>query len=154
MQTFNTNTLVVVDMQPYFSCEKQILQTCKREIKKAIAANNHIVFLEFTNCGVTDNELMLMMIEKGYSNYSIVSKNQNDGSLAIADKIKPGIANLSSFRVCGVYTDACVFDTVKGLLKRFNCNVEVVRDAVRTTDMFIQLDFLEKMSKLSSVSVV
>ncbi len=146
--------LVIIDMQPYFECEKQILETCKKEIKKAIDNKNHIIFLEYVDCGVTDNELMLLVIKKGYSNYSIVSKNKNDGSTAIAEQVKSEHVNLSSFRVCGVYTDQCVFDTVRGLLRVFpGCNVEVMKDAVRTRETLIQIEYLDRMQGLTSVVV-
>ena len=150
----DSSTLVIIDMQPYFACIKQILTTCKEEIKKAIKNTNHIIFLEFAGCGVTDNELILLMIEKGYSNYSIVSKNQNDGSTAIAATVKPEHADLTKFKVCGVYTDRCVFDTVRGLLRVFpGCSIEVVKDAVRTSEALIQMEYLHKMRELASVVV-
>jgi nicotinamidase-related amidase len=140
----------MVDMQPYFALEKDIIPQCKREIKKAIAGKEYIIFLEFNNCGVTDDALIKMII--GYSNCSIISKCDNDGSFAIIKEMKEENLKYTHFKVCGVYTDQCVLSTVRGLNGKLKqCTIEIIQDAVKTIPLDTHMRALENMKQMPRV---
>jgi len=127
-------TLVIIDMQKYFdtSQKKSVIANCRKEIKKAIKTNNHIMFVEYCGCGKTDTRLTNMT--KGYPKKSIVTKKWDGGADEVTKKIQEWKLARKNLRVCGVNTDACVYKTVIGL--RFNLpksNIFLVKNACNTS---------------------
>lgn len=124
-------TLVIIDMQPSFSAarDKKTIDGVIEEIK--IAKNNSpVLVLEYVKHSPTD-----LRIKKELDSISnqveFITKRNDDGS----DDIICACDDLElpkNFRVCGVNIDACVWETVYGLMC---CGhwVEVVKNACNTS---------------------
>lgn len=108
-------TLVVVDMQTYFSAanDKSVLQNCKNEVAKAMDKGAAIIFVEFIGCGRTIPGLV--KLTKYYDRVFIVRKDDDDGSREVRKVIKDNKLPANKIKVCGVNTDCCVLETVLGL---------------------------------------
>lgn len=114
-------SLVIVDMQNYFSAsrEARVRTYCSKEILKAKYHGYPIIFAEYRHYGKTTATLLNLV--KNYSKVYRTIKSKNDGSRGIVQLIHKH--NFSSFqrknfRICGVNTDFCVHDTVLGMRMR------------------------------------
>ncbi len=115
MSKLKNYTLLIIDMQPYFDAaydNKPLFQKIKREIKKAINLNNHIMFVRMTYCGGITRTLRRAV--KGYPNVSVIHKDDSDGSNEVLSKL-----NKTHLRVCGVNTDQCVEETICSIAKAY-----------------------------------
>ena len=133
MSKKNSYTLIIIDMQKYFetSQKKSVIKNCQKEIKKAMKLHNHIMFVEYDDCGKTDKRLT--KLTKGYKNKSRVIKGCDNGSDEIYDKIEKWKLARKNLRVCGVNTDACVKRTVIGLCEYLPMsNIVLVKNACNT----------------------
>ncbi len=120
-------TLVVVDMQPGFNSAhgKRVRANCLREVRKAVALNAHIIFLEFAGYEATHPELT----DKLHARAVVLEKHDDDGSKEVEQEVRLN-KRPSTFKVCGINTDCCVAATVRGLTARFPMStIEVVADA-------------------------
>lgn len=112
-------TLCVVDMQPGFWSSDSIIKEVIREIKLAKRRNDGIVFLEmrpdFHN--KTHNVLIDTAKSGGYAKVTYAEKKYNDGSDEFVKAVNvSGWSKLKRVRVCGVNRNACVNDTIHGLV--------------------------------------
>jgi hypothetical protein len=106
----------------------------KSEIKRAMKLNNHIIFVEY-NQDYDFNEDAphsptldeIYSLANNYNNKGTVIKGQNDGSCEIQEYLEDKLPDV--FRVCGVNTDACVMETVSGLVEETESTVQVIRKA-------------------------
>ena len=126
-------TLVIVDMQPKFVAANtpRVIVGVTREILEAKQRKSGIIFLEYNpTCEMGRTHEGLFSLIRGYPHKSRVTKNEDDGSLSVVQAIRRrGFAN-RTLRVCGVNTDCCVYETIKGLLGRLErSRIEVVKDA-------------------------
>jgi nicotinamidase-related amidase len=149
----NDYVLVVIDMQPYFESSQgeRVIANCQREIREARARKNYILFLEYENCGRTDQRLLNLV--QGYPHTSIVIKADDDGSEEITKELRYKNFRRTRLRVCGVNTDICVFWTVVGLeVTMPNTQVEVVFDAC---DSHVDHDGgIDRLKQLNNVQQV
>jgi nicotinamidase-related amidase len=109
MSRLRNYTLVIIDMQPYFSAAKNnrpLIAKIKQEIAKARRLNNHVMFVWYETCGKVTKSLRRAVA--GYSNVSYVSKSEMDGGTEVLEAL-PAKTHL---RCCGVNTDQCVYETV------------------------------------------
>jgi nicotinamidase-related amidase len=120
-------TLVVIDMQPSFeaSQEKAVLRNCAARIKQAQKDNAAILLVEYEEYGKTDYRLRNLL--KTYDKTKTVIKCDNDGSVEIKRAIIRAKFPKDLLRVCGVNTDYCVYESVKGLTKQMpKATIEVL----------------------------
>lgn len=152
--------LVIVDMQTKFPAAKHrgTIDGCKKEITAAIAGNIPIFILELksdNDFGPTLPELTDML--KGYENAHIVIKQQNDGSYVLRKKFHDmELQPEFQFIVCGINTEACVYETIDGLLCKFpKSKATIDRNAVNGNhnqhEQFGYLRFLEFMEHRISI---
>jgi len=90
-----------------------------------------IVIVEYQGNGDTHAQL-LGLVENKYDRWTKATKRSSGGGKETIEAcIKPEFDfDTSYFRCCGVYTDACVFNTVKGLMvERPGALIEVIKEA-------------------------
>ena len=121
--------LVIIDMQYGFSTalHQGTINNCVRQVVKAKKANLPIIFVEYVGHNKTVKELRDAV--RGYHNKYTVKKRRDNGSTPIMNLIQKKGLVVTSFIVCGVNIGACVADTVYGLSRRFNMEVEVIKNA-------------------------
>ncbi len=115
--------LVVIDMQPtflsYFAPRRarRIVAAVAKEIKIARAKSQAIISLTMDGKGQIHDEIRNSL--KGYP-FLTASKANNGGGTEVyiaceADGICP-----DAFFICGINTEACVYETVKGLMNIYD----------------------------------
>jgi len=161
MKTINNNVdaycLVVVDMQPLFTKQRQTVDNVEREVIGARASNCPVFFLEIEydelepHIPYGDTHKCLLDAVEGYELAHICRRigrrlpaekvsvswtrpkvPGQDGSAGVTKMCKRLGYPMNRFRVCGVQADLCVLSSVKGLLRRTEGKVEVVEDATNT----------------------
>ena len=136
----SNSILVVVDMQDEFLeafnfyNKQYLVDNCAKLIKNCIENNDPVIFLEwhdiFTDYyGSTISELTSLI-----KNYYTAKKDRNDGSEKILNIVEHHMLKADIIKVCGIYTNYCVAETVTGLINKF-CDSEVIvyADACGTT---------------------
>jgi len=152
-------TLIVVDMQPKFKAAngERVRKGCMREIMKAITSKAPIIFLEYDSdyipggYGPTLKELTKPVVD----NYYIEYKTRDDGSYNVQKLVKKHKLP-ETFRVCGINTDCCVYETVRGLSLIFdNPNIDVVEDACASDwNHMLGIDSIKQISnKINVINV-
>jgi nicotinamidase-related amidase len=140
---FNQYTLVVVDMQPFYTTDTATISSVAREVSLARQRNNHVIFLTVPYLSPLQDKPfkptypeILDQVE-GYQqdHWQESEKLFQDGSRNVLNACAWKHFPSNRFRVCGVNTDLCVLDTVKGLLAYPTVEaIEVVKDACHTTN--------------------
>jgi len=128
-------TLVVVDMQPGFrdAIDKATLDAVERQVLLAISRNWAIVLLEFNPWRNGPTMPQLKRHLDGYERQMMRVKSTDGGSYLVVEACEDFGYPMQYFRACGVYTDACVKQTVLGLSARLpSCSVRVIREACNT----------------------
>lgn len=139
----NSKTLVIIDMQPEAPAarDEQVMAAVHAEID--IAKENQwpicivqVPCLDFyiRKIALKPTHESIMQKLKDYPHYTVVDKDTTDGGYVLIAACKDKGYNTSHFRVCGVLTEACVFETVRTLSHRFNATVEVVKAACNSQD--------------------
>lgn len=129
-------TLVVVDMQPGFrdAIDQATLDAVERQILLAIRCNWAIVSLEYDpwRNGETLPQLK-RHLEPYRPRHMMRVKGCDGGSYQVVEACEDFGYPMQYFRVCGVYLDACVKQTVLGLSARLpSCSVRAIREACNT----------------------
>ena len=127
--------LVVVDMQPDFTASqnRRTIAAVKEEVRGARTRNEEIIIVEYVNCEPTDSRIT--DLTKDYEKVKTVVKIDNDGSEEILKILKESAIDqegiVPHLRICGVNTNACVRETVKGLKRKLNppFQIDVIGDA-------------------------
>ncbi len=146
-------TLVVVDMQPDFEASNNpaTIANVKREIIEAKAKQMPILFLEvpyfspLDERGLRHTHQELTQLVKFYPNTTRypIEKLRSDGSYQVLWACEQNHYTNSHFRICGVNTNICVYETAVGLSQ--NGVVEVIKNACNTTTpMYDFNDFKNK----------
>ncbi len=142
-------TLIVVDMQPIFEASRypDVVVGVTKQIMIAMKNNWSIIFLEYKGSGQTHSGLL--NLTKGYDRKARIRKTHDDGSEDIVRTLKRRrdfpVENLV---VCGVNTDACVWDTVHGLLNKLPANVRLVKEACGTSSGSFDWRIMMRHSRL------
>ena len=126
-------TLVVIDMQTTFraSFKPSVVVGVTTEIIKAKEKLLPIVVVEYKNCHPTHKALLDLL--KNYPHKARITKSGDDGSSEVIRTLRRRGFNQDYIRVCGVNTDACVWATAEGLLKKLRyAQIEVVKSACAT----------------------
>lgn len=124
--------LVVIDMQPGFPASQDAVTQwfVKQEIERAIKLNLPILLVDYDSHEMGEIYPEITNLVKGYRLCKPVSKHTTDGSKVVALAcIKHGFST-DKMRFCGVNSDACVLETVQGLINKLpDCHITVVQDA-------------------------
>lgn len=123
-------TLVVVDMQPDFEAafNPDVVIGVAKQIMLAKHKKWPVILLEYAGCSRTHQGFSDLL--SGYPRRARISKSDDDGSYEVVRALERREFPFKNLRVCGVNTDACVWSTVDGLLKRLpKSYLEVVKDA-------------------------
>jgi nicotinamidase-related amidase len=142
---FDQYTLVVVDMQPFYTTDAATISNVAREVSRAREQNNHIIFLTVPYLSPlqeapfkpTYPEILEEVKDYPHDHWHEAEKLFQDGSPIVFNTCDWKHFPTNRFRVCGVNTDLCVLDTVKGLLKANDPAleaVEVVKHACNTNN--------------------
>lgn len=118
-----------------FSVYKPVIRNVVKEIEEARRNNHGIIIVKFANFhgDEKDNQIVPEISEalNGYKRYSVIYKRNADGSKEIFREVKKRKFPKTFFRVCGVYSNACVPQTIFGLLSRKSTRkIEVPKKAV------------------------
>lgn len=141
------DVLVVIDMQPCFSaaCDPRVISAVAEEIIAAKARRESIVVLELVSPAIppqmsprTHQRLLnILEDEQDPARWVLKFKATEDGSAEVVEacRLFRQIFGMPfRFRLCGVNTRGCVFETAVGLLTRQpGCTVEVIARAVNDT---------------------
>ena len=146
-------TLVIVDMQPQFivKCikERSIIEAnVLKQINKAIADNQPIIFLEFDKCGRSINRI----IPKNYKQKTISKKSQQSGEQNIIRIINKKCWS-KNIRVCGIFTSQCVKATVSDLTLNYNYKISVIHNACADNEYDAEIVALNTM-KLKGAKII
>lgn len=139
-------TLVVVDMQPFFSIsvDWRTVLSVKRLVDRMIDINAAIVILEF-GPNLSDSPslkthpyiLKPLAGPPSYRSYSVATKFADDGSDEVIRECRAKGFGMEYFIVCGVKTHVCVRQTVCGLSRQLpGSRIEVVKDACNSDRRF------------------
>ena len=136
--------LVVVDMQPRFraSCDPRTLQNVASQIRGAIARHEPIVVLELAVPGTapdfsrTHKELLDILDDVDNPAFWVLKiKTTVAGGNEVLKACHTYGFDQRHFRICGVNTSACVYETAKALaISRPDSKVEVIASAVNDID--------------------
>jgi nicotinamidase-related amidase len=132
---FSDSALVVVDMQSLFLEAYEIAIKVAREVKNTVRLNQPVFILEFSGFGSTDSSILRQVT--GYHRVHFVKKTEMDGSHGIAN-----ICNQIGFfpltwKICGIYTNSCVFATAHGLRGYFpQSQLVILKDAVLDPSLY------------------
>lgn len=139
-------TLVVVDMQPFFSIsvDWRTVQAVKSLVDRMIEVKAAIVLLElgpnlFDNPKLRTHPYIMRPLfgPPPYESYSVVTKFTEDGSQEVIQECRAKGFGMDYLMVCGVKTHVCVKQTVFGLsVKLPDSRIEVVKDACNSDCRF------------------
>lgn len=113
-------TLVIIDMQSGFHTANahRTISNVIKQVKRAKKFKENILVVEYlphVNYEATRPEIMRSI---GSYPHIKVYKYRDDGSQPILEACKYHSYPTDIFRVCGVNTNACILDTLKGLFRR------------------------------------
>ncbi len=155
---FNENdeppVLIVVDMQLEFkaSRDQQTQDAVANEIKKAIAHQEAIIFLQYADSKSATYQSLLALVE-GYRFCTIREKETDGGAAEVFEACMDEGYWPENFRICGVNADGCIFETVVGLRAKLrNSRIEVLRAACHTDSGYA--NWPKKFANLKNVAVV
>ena len=106
---------LAIDIQPGFEASTYVVEAAREEALRAKRFQYGIILLQYKKHGHTLDQVR--SVTYGYHKASVAWKNSDDGSIEVLDKAFEDGYNTDVIRVCGVNTDYCVLDTVRGLSK-------------------------------------
>jgi nicotinamidase-related amidase len=104
-------TLVIVDMQPYFYTSNKPLSQVLSLIKTFKKHGKNILLLEFANCGDSYDEIYDAIGE--YEHFDWAEKKFNAGGFELNDILLSHNALCNKFYFCGVNSYFCVKETAQ-----------------------------------------
>lgn len=93
-------------------------------IKKAKKEGCLIVFIQFKGCGEIFFQLKDAVSD--YQNVLYVTKDQNDGAESLMTELDNNHISISHIAICGINTEACVWETVESLSKTYGYLFDVI----------------------------
>lgn len=129
------NYLIVVDVQAEFynSESAKFNRAIENKIKEAKKKRHKIIFVEYKGCSASNQNLYDTL--GSYKRFHKVTKDRNDGSGALIKRLKLKANHTTNIKLCGMYTDYCVYETFEGLHNKLpNAKFEILADACRSVD--------------------
>lgn len=128
--------LIINDMQPGFAAAKDIITifaVCQ-QIEMAMALNLKIIVVEYDAHELGGTLPAIMRLLRDYKRFALASKSEDDGSVAILKALHDTSGHTQDFILCGVNSDACILDTVNGLVQWMpQCRILIPQDACNST---------------------
>lgn len=138
--------LIIIDVQPHFITRKDFKDTLEniiREIKKAISYNNYIFFVEFdsltpqnpcynfTSISKYPTLDILRNLTKDYNKVFYINKYDSAGGYEIHRTIIDNNITFNNVKVCGLYAEYCVKETVIELATLiYNNKINIIKDSI------------------------
>lgn len=139
--------LVIIDMQDTFlsadegNYYSRCIKNVARQIKLAKRRGDHILVVEYVHgphkvinkksCATAPTTSSLNNLLKNYKNKVYVYKRDNDGGLEILQTLKSKKIPHKNVRVCGVYANYCVRETVTTMAEKMNTTkIHLVKNAI------------------------
>lgn len=144
-----------IDLQYGFSSanDPQIIQVAREEVKRAVKFNYGIIFLQYEKHGPTFSEIK--SAANGYYKKKVVHKNSDDGAVEVLDAAFYEGFSTNIFRICGVYTELCVYDTVKSLTELSpSSNIIIRKDGCRCFDEGQRDELFTRLKNLNKDKVM
>ena len=136
-------TLVIIDMQYEFSSTAELaLAGVCNAIVAAKKSLNHIIVIEYKGSGDTLPEVKKAI--GAYKRVSYRTKKIDDGSKEILDVVRRKKLP-RKFRVCGVNLEACVWDSVLGLIEKNYNFITLLSEATHTNHGVPKRDILQNL---------
>jgi nicotinamidase-related amidase len=145
-------TLLLIDLQDFYLRDmvsgrlkrdhfKELIKSSSSHIKEAMAKDNHIIFLEYSDQARHKTYSLfpssyptiqeLISETNDYDKRIFCFKKQMSGAFELSQLFKEKKIPHANLKVCGVYTSACVFETVRELLLLYpNIHISIPRDGV------------------------
>ena len=115
-------------MQPTWYASQPIVYNVIDEIEQAKQKQCAIVLVKMLSEGSID--VRILEATQGYNKIAQVGKRYSDGSTGVKRAIIKHNFPKACLRVCGVNTDECVADTVKGIATTWpKSKIEIAREA-------------------------
>lgn len=145
-------TLVVIDMQEYFSASRKS-DTQKKvatAIRRAMRDNAGVMFVEYANYGPTLPKLT--KLTKTYKRAFTVIKSANGGGNEVKTALYKHRLPRSNLKFCGVNTDYCVLATVTGVSQNLpRTKIEVLEKGCNSNGSHAR--GIERLQALNKVSI-
>jgi nicotinamidase-related amidase len=132
--------LLIVDMQEDYPAayHKKTLKRVIKEVRKAKACRAGIILLEMKGAGKTLPEIHKAL--SGYHKVQFKKKGDPSGASEVFEAVTNNpFLHKTKFKVCGVYTDICVTDTVNDMSIFEDISIEVIAEGCHTEN-FIEED--------------
>lgn len=136
----SSRTLVIIDMQEEFEAASHdhTLNEIEKQIGRARLYDWPVLLVEYRNRYGAKHQRTVTRLRdllKGYRKCHQVIKDDDDGSVEVMAAALTHKVDLDTVRFCGVNSDCCVADTVKGLLDYLpQMQVELVRKGCNSED--------------------
>ena len=157
--------LTIIDVQYKFDpCETAVLQNIYGMVERAVQDGAFIIVAHYGDVIVREKghpESTLSSILSRIADYghtAFVAREHRNKSPVIVPIINGLNLASQTVKVCGLYTDLCIHDTIRGLLRSLpgEYNVEVFLDACiyyRKTGLYRSLARFGKMNRLTTIGV-
>lgn len=144
--------LCIIDMQPVgFENAGFILKEVLELVKEAILEKAFIVVAQFTRCGETHPDIRQEL--QNYPYHAFIWHNKKDKSNKIREILISRNLFIRKIKVCGINTEYCVKDTVRGLSKKFMVPIQVIEKACNGNEKYAA-EALDLMRGYKHVEVV
>jgi nicotinamidase-related amidase len=129
-------TRVIIDMQAAFaaSSNPNCVIAVAREMIQAMREKAPILIVEYKGSGPTHQGFLDLV--KDYPYAARIRKESDGGAREVIRAMKRRGFNTKYLRICGVNTDCCVEETVRGLAQNpllEKSKIELVKSACNTT---------------------
>lgn len=124
--------LVVMDMQPGFPAAQDAITQwfVKQEILRAREEGRPIIIVEYDPHEMGHTFESIASLIEGYDLADKIAKSNDDGSAEILKCCNDMGFPIASFRMCGVNSDACLLESIQGLVDKLpQCRISVPQDA-------------------------
>lgn len=103
-------TLCIIDMQPKFdAASSSLARRIANEVRRAKSNREGIILAEYYRMGPTHANILTEL--KTYDRQTIIIKDDDDGADVILAAAQSLRFNMDHFRLCGVNTCCCVWET-------------------------------------------
>ena len=144
--------LCLIDVQDGFRLRnRRHIKEIKRQISIAMNASESIMLVEMMGCGKT-----IMEIKDMIGSYPLVHttlKRNNGGGREILLELHRNGIFPSRIKICGIYTNCCIADTIWELTKYSPINVSVIEKACLGTTRQMHLLSIKDLSSYKSTTI-
>jgi hypothetical protein len=118
----------------------------KKLVSSSIKEGEPIMLVEMMGCGKTIKEMMNLI--GSYPKVHKVLKRDNGGGEEILAKLKEQMLAPDKIKICGLYTNCCISDTIWELAKKSSVKIDVMEKACIGTTRQMHLLAIKDISSL------